>query len=116
MSDLDTMIALASVEVNNHTEAQLRQRVAALLSPEVQRLLDLRFHEKPAAVVIACLGVPCSVEAAPDGAPVWQFACPWWHSIVPEDQLFESRLLAEIGKAKLHVDGMLAKLDPAKMN
>jgi hypothetical protein len=116
MSELDNMIAQASVEVEHHTEAMLRQRVATLLSEPAQRVLDLRFDTERTVVIIGCLGVPCWIERAPDGGNFWQFGCPWWRSIVPEDKLFESRLLAEVGRVKLHVDGILEKLDPKQMN
>jgi hypothetical protein len=116
MAELETMIEQASAEVQQHTEAMLRQRMAALLSPEAQRVLDLHIEAQHEALVIGCLGVPCWLEREPDGASVWQFGCPWWRSLIPEDGMFEVRVLAEVGKVKLHIDGMLEKLDPAKLN
>jgi len=116
MSELEAMIAQASTAVNEHAASALRERVEGLLSEAVRRVLDLRYEAERPAVLIGCLSAPCWIERAPDGSPVWQFGCPWWHSILPEDGLFESRLLAEVGKVKMHIDGMLAKLDPAKMN
>ena len=116
MSELEAMIAQAGVEVKDHAEGILRQQVGTLLTEPVQRVLNLHYEAERRAVLIGCLGAPCWIERAPDGSPVWQFGCPWWHSILPEDKLFESRLLAEVGRVKQHIDGMLAKLDPTKMN
>jgi hypothetical protein len=93
----------------------LRQHVAALLSPAAQRVLDLRYQEMPPAVIIACLGVPCAMVPTPDRT-MWQFACPWWQTLLPEDSLFEARLLTEVGKVKQHVDGMLQNVDLSRVN
>ncbi len=116
MAELERMVEQAGVEVEQHTKAMLRERVATLLSPEVQHVLDLRLEPEHNAVVIGCLGVPCWIERAPDGASVWQFGCPWWRTLIPEDGMFEQRVLALVGRVKLHIDGMLEKLDPAKLN
>ena len=98
------------------TESVLRQRVNTLLSPEAQHVLDVRYHPEHTALVIGCLGVPCWLQLAPQGSGFWAFGCPWWQSLISEDNLFEARVLAEVAKVKMQMDGMLEKLDPAKVN
>ena len=98
------------------TESVLRQRTGTLLSPEAQHVLDLRYHPEHNALVIGCLGVPCWLQLAPEGSGVWAFGCPWWQSLISEDNLFETRVLAEVAKAKMHMDGMLEKMDLSRVN
>jgi hypothetical protein len=86
-------------------DPHLRQKIAALLSPEAQHVLDLRFQSTPDAVVIRCLNVPVFMRPAPDAPGMWQFGCPWYATAVPEDGHFEQRILAEVGKVKLLADG-----------
>ena len=116
MSELEMMINSAEQQVSQHTESMLRQRVSTVLSENAQRVLDISYQPEHGILVIGCLGVPCWLRLAPDGAHVWQFGCPWWQSVIPEDSLFEARVLTEVGKVKMHVDGMLEKLDPTKLN
>ncbi len=116
MSELENMIVEANQQVAQHTEGVLRQRVAMLLSPEAQKVLDVRYDPAHSALLIGCLGVPCWLQLAPDGAHVWQFGCPWWQTPIHEDKLFEARVLAEVGKLKMKIEGMLEKLDPSKLN
>jgi hypothetical protein len=92
-------------------DPHLRQKIAALLSPEAQHVLDLRFQTRPEAVVIRCLNVPMIMRPAPDAPGLWQFGCPWYTTDVPEDH-FEHRILAEVGKVKLLADGNEQGGDP----
>jgi hypothetical protein len=92
-------------------DPHLRQKIAALLSPEAQHVLDLRFNSAPEAVIIRCLGVPIVLRPAPDAPGFWQLGCPWYTTAVPEDH-FEQRILAEVGKVKLLADGNERGGDP----
>jgi hypothetical protein len=116
MSELETMIDGANQQVHQHNEAMLRQRINTLLSPQAQRVLETTLRPSDGVLLIGCLGVPCWLQLSPDGSRLWQFGCPWWRTLITEDPLFEARVLTEVGKVKLHIDGMLEKLDPKKMN
>ncbi len=115
MSELEVMIDEATQQVQQHEEGLLRQRVATLLTPEAQRVLELSYAPDNSVLLIGCLGMPCWLRFVADRG-VWQFGCPWWQSMVPEDKLFEARLLTEVGKAKMALDGMGEKIDPKKVN
>jgi hypothetical protein len=115
MSQSEIIVNAANQEVQPHTEVMLRQRAATLLTPEAMRVLDLRFEPEHGVLIISCLGVPCWLQLAPDGS-AWAFGCPWWRTLIVEDKFFEARVLTEVGKVKMHIDGMLEKLDPAKLN
>ena len=93
----------------------VRQHINALLSPAAQHVLDLRYLDQEPAVLINCLGVTCGLAATPD-AGLWQFACPWWQTLIPESALFEQRLLTEVGKVQQHIEGMLQHVDLSKVN
>ncbi|MFB3814007.1 MAG: hypothetical protein ACE14L_07830 [Terriglobales bacterium] len=114
MSELQKKIEQANQQ-QEHMEAVLRQRVNTSLTPEAQRVLDMRYEPQIGGLVIGCLPVPCWLQLALDGS-VWAFGCPWWRTLIPEDHLFEARVLTEVGKVKMHIDGMLEKLDPSKVN
>lgn len=114
MSDREVMSNLAIEQAP--APAALRQRIESAVSPEGRRVLDLRYEPQHGVLMIGCLGVPCWMQPVPDGSPAWVFGCPWWHSLLAESPLFEATLLTELGKVKLHVDGMLEKLDPSKVN
>ncbi|MFB3916290.1 MAG: hypothetical protein ACE14M_06150 [Terriglobales bacterium] len=93
----------------------VRQHISALLSPVVQRVLDLRYIDEPPAVLINCLGVACGLRPTPERG-LWLFVSPWWQSLIPEDARFEQRLLTEVGKVQQHIQGMLQNLDLSKVN
>lgn len=93
-------------------DPHLRQKIAALLSPAVQHVLDLRFQNTPDAVLIRCLGVPMAMRPSPNAPGLWEFGCPWYETVVPEDGHFEQRILAEVGKVKLLADGSEHGGDP----
>jgi hypothetical protein len=115
MSQSQNIVTAANQELQPHTEGMLRQRAATLLTPEAERVLNLRFEPEHSALVIGCLSVPCWLQLAPDGS-AWAFGCPWWRTLIVEDKLFEACVLTEVGKVKMHIDGMLEKLDPSKVN
>jgi len=116
MAELGTKISATNQQVERHNEVVLRQRVGAMLTPAAQRVLELRYEAEPDALVIGCLPLPCWLQLAPDGSQVWAFSCPWWRSLILEDNQFEARVLTEVAKVKMHIDGMLEKLDPTKLN
>ena len=93
----------------------LRQHMNALLSPAAQHVLDLRYQEIPPAVIIGCLGMPVAIVPTPDHT-LWQFACPWWQTLLPEGPRFEAALLTEIGKVKQYLEGMLQNVDLSRVN
>jgi hypothetical protein len=99
-----------------HAAAALWHRIENLLSPVALRVLELRYEPQHGALIIGCVGIPCWLQPAPDGSETWAFGCPWWRTLLREDSLFESVLLTEVGNVKMHVDGMLEKLDLSKVN
>ncbi len=116
MSELETMIEQAGQEVMAHTQSVLQEKAAVLFSPEAQRVLELRYAPEHNALVIGCLPVPCWLHSLDDGSGNWIFGCPWSRTVLNEDEWFEERVLMEVGKVKLHLDGMLEKIDPMKVN
>jgi len=93
----------------------VRQHINALLSPAAQHVLDLRYLDKEPAVLINCLGVTCGLAPMPEGG-LWQFASPWWQTLIPESSQFEQRVLTEVGKVQQHIEGMLQHVDLSKVN
>jgi hypothetical protein len=115
MSEQQKMIEVVDQQAQQHAEGILRQRIGTLLTAEAQRVLELHYHPEHRALVIGCLDVPCWLQLAPDGSGFWAFGCPWWQVLISEE-LFEARVLIEVGKVKMHIDGVLEKLDPARVN
>jgi hypothetical protein len=95
----------ANPEPPRHAEAVLRQRMGTLLSPEALRVLELRYEPHHGTLVVGCVGAPCWLQLAPEGSGVWAFGCPWWRTLIPEDRWFETRVLAEVGKANMRIEG-----------
>jgi hypothetical protein len=116
MAERETTFEVVDQQAQQHAESILRQRIGTLLTAEAQHVLELRYHPEHRALVIGCLGVPCWLQLAPEGSGLWAFGCPWWQVLISEDKLFEARVLTEVGKVKMHLDGMLEKLDPTKVN
>jgi hypothetical protein len=96
----------ARSEATHHAEAVLRQRMGTLMSPEALRVLGLRYEPAQGTLLVGCVEVPCWLQLAPEGSGSWAFGCPWWSTQIPEDRWFETRVLAEVGKARMCIDGM----------
>jgi hypothetical protein len=116
MSERETTAEVVDQQAPQHAEGILRQRISTLLTAEAQRVLELRYHPEHRALVIGCLGTPCWLQLAPDGSGYWAFGCPWWQMLILEDGQFEAHVLTAVGKVKMHIDGMLEKVDPTKVN
>jgi hypothetical protein len=88
-----------------HSEAIVRQRLGTLLSPEALHVLGLRYEPRDGSLAVGCVGAPCWLQLAPEGSRMWAFDCPWWRTLLLEDNWFETRILAEVGKARMCASG-----------